>query len=324
MKRLTSTFTLLFLISFSNLSSQEVLTNQSVVELVELGFEESVIIAKIESSETNFDTTIDKLKELKAKGVTPSILKAMMSPSKNKPVAKEPIKKQQAPKPDDTFFYWENGENELVKVQYANSNIIIDENELASYTEMIMSSAKFGLKNALSFRPSMLILRKRLSSDKVLTVNDDTDYVMQLSYYGSNSYGAMGEEFEVIGINPRVKEEEVTTKTTKAIGEAQKYTYKKIKMDGMKVKMKGELHIYENYINLIIDETSFTPETKIEYPIENKTIMPDDSWKSFSNVNGTTSELEYNSKDNKYKNNGGTLTLRVMGTTQVYILDKKE
>ena len=94
---------LLLAIIISSVSySQEILTNKSVIELVELGFEESVIIAKIESSQTNFDTTIEKLRELKSKGATPNILKAMMSPSKNSPEAKEPTKKQQAPKPTDT------------------------------------------------------------------------------------------------------------------------------------------------------------------------------------------------------------------------------
>ena len=55
---------LLFLIIITtNLSySQEVLTNQSIIDLTELGFDEQVIIDKIESSETNFDTTIDALK----------------------------------------------------------------------------------------------------------------------------------------------------------------------------------------------------------------------------------------------------------------------
>ena len=60
---------LLLAIIISSVSySQEILTNKSVIELVELGFEESVIIAKIESSQTNFDTTIEKLRELKSKG----------------------------------------------------------------------------------------------------------------------------------------------------------------------------------------------------------------------------------------------------------------
>ena len=33
--------------------------------------------------------------------------------------------KQQAPKPTDKEFYWENGEGDLVKVQFNNYNILI-------------------------------------------------------------------------------------------------------------------------------------------------------------------------------------------------------
>lgn len=321
MKKLTSLLLLICTLSFCDISSQEILTNKSVIELVELGFEESVIIAKIESSETNFDTTIDKLRELKSKGVTPNILKAMMSPSKNELEVKEPTKKQQAPKPTDTEFYWENGENELVKVQYLNNNIIIDENELAGYTNRIMSMAKFKLKNSLSFRPSILLLRKRLGTDKFLTVDDKTDYVMQLSFYGSNSYGAMTDEVEVIGINPTVKNNESINDD---IGEAQEFTFKSIRMDGRKMKMKGEIHIYRDYLDMIVNKTTFSPESKVRMPTQDKTIISENNWKLSSSFNGVYTEMVYDSNDNNYKNNGGTLKIIAAGYTQLYILNKKE
>ncbi|MDB4496231.1 hypothetical protein N9254_02060 [Flavobacteriaceae bacterium] len=323
MKKLTSLLLLICTLSFCNLSSQEILTNKSVIELVELGFEESVIIAKIESSETNFDTTIEKLRELKSKGATPNILKAMMSPSKNEPEAKEPIKKQQAPKPTDTEFYWENGENELVKVQYVNSNIIIDEGELSGYTYRIMTEAKFGLKNGLSFRPSMLFLRKRVSSDKVLTDNDKTDYIIQLSYYGSNSYGAMVDGIKLIGVNPTVKSTEPINDDDN-IGEAQEFTFKSIRMDGRKMKMKGEIHIYRDYLDMIVNKTAFSPESKVRMPTPDKTIISENNWKLSSSFNGVYTEMVYDSNDNNYKNNGGTLKIIAAGYTQLYILNKKE
>jgi len=300
--------------------SQEILTNKSVIELVELGFEESVIIAKIESSQTNFDTTIEKLRELKSKGATPNILKAMMSPSKNSPEAKEPTKKQQAPKPTDTEFYWENGENELVKVQYVNSNIIIEESELDGYTSMIMMSAKFKLKNQLSFRPSHLLLRERLNTDKWMTSNDKTDYVLQLTYYGSNGYGAMGQEFEVIGINPTIKNTETNTDD---IGEAQELTFKSVRMDGRKMKMKGEIHIYKDYFDMIISKTAFSAESKVRYSIKEKEIISDNHWK-YIVKKGMSGEFEYNPNNNQYKNNGGTLSIKAGGYNQLYILNKKE
>lgn len=79
----------LLIIITTNLSyAQEVLTNQSIIDLTELGFDEQVIIDKIESSETNFDTTIDALKILKGKGILPNILSTMIKASKQKKKAK--------------------------------------------------------------------------------------------------------------------------------------------------------------------------------------------------------------------------------------------
>lgn len=112
--------------------------------------------------------------------------------------------KQQAPKPTDTEFYWENGEGDLVKVQYHNYNIQIDEKELAEHTYRIMDIVKFRLKDKLSFKPTILELRERVKSDKVLNSNEKTTHVLQLFYYGSNSYGALEEGLKMIGINPTV------------------------------------------------------------------------------------------------------------------------
>lgn len=71
------------LIALSIGNTQEVLTNQSIIDLTELGFEEQVIIDKIESSETNFDTTIGALKTLKEKNIGSSILSAMIKAGEN-------------------------------------------------------------------------------------------------------------------------------------------------------------------------------------------------------------------------------------------------
>jgi len=62
--------------------SQEVLDNQSVIDMIELGFDEQVIIDKIESTNSNFSTSIEKLKSLKLLGVTQNILSIMIKESK--------------------------------------------------------------------------------------------------------------------------------------------------------------------------------------------------------------------------------------------------
>jgi len=67
------------LIWVSVFSQNEELTNQSIIDLVELGFSESVIIAKINSSMCSYDTNLPALKELKEKGVSESIIVAMIN-----------------------------------------------------------------------------------------------------------------------------------------------------------------------------------------------------------------------------------------------------
>jgi hypothetical protein len=61
--------------------AQEVLTNESVVEMVKAGLSERVIIAKIRTSPTKFDTQTDALIALKKNGVPEKVIEAIMSPS---------------------------------------------------------------------------------------------------------------------------------------------------------------------------------------------------------------------------------------------------
>ncbi|MCT4602154.1 MAG: hypothetical protein N4A59_04485 [Marinifilum sp.] len=77
------TFLLVFLLSISFISfSQEKMTNQSILDLINLGFESEIIKAKINSSSTDFDTSIDQLKILKEKGVSSDVLALMIDKSK--------------------------------------------------------------------------------------------------------------------------------------------------------------------------------------------------------------------------------------------------
>jgi len=61
--------------------AQEKMTNQSILDLMDLGFGSEVIKAKINSSQTNFDTSMDQLKALKEKGVSSDILALMIDKS---------------------------------------------------------------------------------------------------------------------------------------------------------------------------------------------------------------------------------------------------
>jgi hypothetical protein len=60
--------------------AQEVLTNDSVVQMIKSGLAESVVIAKIRSTPTKFDLRTDSLVSLKKSGVSDKVLEAMMVP----------------------------------------------------------------------------------------------------------------------------------------------------------------------------------------------------------------------------------------------------
>jgi len=60
--------------------AQEVLTNDSVVQMIKAGLPESVVIAKIRSTATKFDLKTESLVNLKKAGVSDKVLEAMMAP----------------------------------------------------------------------------------------------------------------------------------------------------------------------------------------------------------------------------------------------------
>jgi hypothetical protein len=60
--------------------AQEVLTNDSVVQMIKAGLPESVVIAKIRSTPTKFDLRTESLVSLKKSGVSDKVLEAMMAP----------------------------------------------------------------------------------------------------------------------------------------------------------------------------------------------------------------------------------------------------
>jgi len=60
--------------------AQEVLTNDSVIQMVKAGLPEAVVIAKIKGTATKFDLKTDSLVNLKKAGVSDKVLEAMMAP----------------------------------------------------------------------------------------------------------------------------------------------------------------------------------------------------------------------------------------------------
>lgn len=80
------TFQTISLAAFS-IAAQEVqqskLTNKDVIEMSKSGTAEAIILAKINNSQTNFDTAPAALQELKTLGISDAIVLAMVQPAKN-------------------------------------------------------------------------------------------------------------------------------------------------------------------------------------------------------------------------------------------------
>lgn len=80
--------------------TQEKLTNQNVIELVKAGFSDEVIAAKINSSPTTFDTSINALQELKNNKVPDALIVLMVGG--NNSVANKPMREIEITIPDGT------------------------------------------------------------------------------------------------------------------------------------------------------------------------------------------------------------------------------
>lgn len=82
MKKLLFTIFVIIISSVTINAQQEIMTNKSVIDMLEIGFTEDVIITKINTSQCNFNTVIEELKILKEKGVSSNIIVAMMKSTK--------------------------------------------------------------------------------------------------------------------------------------------------------------------------------------------------------------------------------------------------
>ena len=307
--------------------SQEILNNQSVIDMIQLGFEDQVIIDKIESTNSDFDTSIETLKLLKKSGASPVILSAMIKASKE-PITEAPKAKKTSspPKPDDTSFYWENGKGELVEVTFLNSLVNqyeLDEYEIAGYTQRIMMEATIGLKSKLSFVPQTFMIRERLKSDKFLTNNDKTTHIAQLGYTATNSYGGMVEGMKLIGISPTLVKKEIENQSSlEDDSEKTTYSFSRMISGGMKLKMKGEVIISEKSLIIKYDEYGSMGANPI--PIENREILGENHWRNEIIEMGMKSVLEYDGNETKYKTNGGVLKLYAIGSETIFPLTKIE
>ena len=108
---------LLALLAFSYMGiAQETITNESVVQMVELGFDDYMIIDKINTSDVKFDASISALGNLKKAGVSSEVLSLIMAKSKQNTKSKTGI-----------YYLAANGKDKLIQPSVfsgSNSNAV--------------------------------------------------------------------------------------------------------------------------------------------------------------------------------------------------------
>lgn len=98
-------FILVLSLSFTTLiTAQEVITNKSVLEMQSLGFDDFMIIDKINTSDVKFDTSLNALGALKKKGVSSEVISLMMMKSRQNTQSK-------------TGIYYQSQDNEMELIQ---------------------------------------------------------------------------------------------------------------------------------------------------------------------------------------------------------------
>ena len=98
-------FFAVLLFTFCNsIIAQEVITNKSIIQMKELGFDDNLIIDKIYTSDVKFDASINGLSKLKKAGVSSEVISVVMEKSKQNTKSK-------------TGIYYVNEDNEQELIQ---------------------------------------------------------------------------------------------------------------------------------------------------------------------------------------------------------------
>ena len=295
------------IISFQQITSQEVLNNNSIIELIDLGFEDSVIIDKINNTEANFDTNIENLKILKEKGLSSDIMSAMMNKPKEKKIdLKNPL--------TDGIEYYEyttpNGEVKKAPLYRASYFKDLSEWELSTLIDISLQEAKMGLKSPTTFNLTQV----------TLTRNPKKINNLIISYTGQNDYGAtksefLSKKFEYVNENYT---EELNGVDSDKDGEI--YYYSRVVLDNGKSPMKGKVTIKDGSVDIIMNGDRFMGDTTFNMPTPNREYVSKNNWISNYEEQGMKISIEFNENDKKYKSDGGTLTMITGLTKMIYIL----
>ncbi len=94
-----------------NIFAQETITNESIVQMKSLGFNDAMILDKINSSNVKFDASIKALGKLKIAGISTSIISLIMQKSKHNTKTKTGI-----------YFITDNGKQKRIQPSVFSSS----------------------------------------------------------------------------------------------------------------------------------------------------------------------------------------------------------
>jgi len=195
-------------------SDNTVLTNQSVVEMVQQRLPEEVIITKIQTSKTKFDVSTDGLIFLNKAGVAPNIIKTMMTPG-NSMAAVAP-----AGDPNDPLADHEPG----IYIYYKTSG---GKRQLVELEPTVYTEGKSGgvFKSAMTYGIAKMKWKAVVRSPHaaVSTIDQDAVFYFYFEEKGAGlSHAGFGtstpNEFTLLRLEVKNQERETTVMQMNAFG----------------------------------------------------------------------------------------------------------
>ena len=118
MNKLFCILALMFSVTVYGQTNDEVLTNATVITLLQKGLSPSIIISKIKTSKTNFDVSIDTLIKMKDDKIPDEITSAMVDASGNKENATGDINDPNAAHESGVYYLMVNeGKTEMKSIE---------------------------------------------------------------------------------------------------------------------------------------------------------------------------------------------------------------
>lgn len=148
MNKLFCILALLFSVTVYGQTNDEVLTNASVITLLQKGLSPSIIVSKIKTSKTNFDVSVDALIKMKDDKIPDEITTAMVEASGNKENATGDINDPNAAHESGVYYLMVNdGKTEMKSIEPT----VCSQTKMGSgiMTELTYGIAKTKMKSTL-------------------------------------------------------------------------------------------------------------------------------------------------------------------------------